>query len=459
MSFSFTAKQQEALDGILSGGATHQMLFGGGRSGKTFLHIRNIVTRALKAPGSRHLVVRFRFNHVKQSIILDTFPKVMQLCFPELVKGEHWDLNRTDWYVTLPGGSEIWFGGLDDSDRMEKILGSEYVTIYLNECSQISWAGVQILVTRLAQRVMQVLKNRQPKPLKLRMLYDCNPPSKAHWTFKVFRQKVDPDTKEPLKSPDNYSCFQMNPRDNADNLSPEYLESLQMLSGRMRRRFEMGEFADATPNALFSEEHIDAWRVTDGVVPDFVRIVVSVDPSGAGDDEANIDNDEVGIAVDAIGTDGRAYLLEDLSVNGGPATWGRVAVNAFQRHGADVVVGETNFGGGMVKYVVQAEAAKLQAKVPFKMVTASRGKVQRAEPFSALYEHGKVRHVGVFARLEDEMCAFSTAGYTGPGSPNRADAHIWALAELFPGMVKQKPKAQTTENPHAHMGHDQSWMA
>jgi hypothetical protein len=442
VSFSFTAKQNEALK-VAAGGATHVMLFGGGRSGKTFLHVRNIVTRALKAPGSRHLIVRFRFNHVKQSIILDTFPKVMKLCFPELIKGEHWDLNRTDWYVTLPGSSEIWFGGLDDSDRMEKILGAEYATIYLNECSQISWAGVQILVTRLAQRVMQVMQGAQERLLKPRMLYDCNPPSKAHWTFKVFRQKVDPDTKEPLKSPDNFVSFQMNPRDNQANLSPEYLESLSMLSGRMRRRFEDGEFADATPNALFSEEHIDAWRVTDGIVPDFVRIVVSVDPSGAGDDESNVDNDEIGIVVDALGTDGKAYLLEDLTVKGGPSTWGRVAVDAFTRHGADLIVGETNFGGGMVKSTVQAAAAKLEIRMPpFKAVTASRGKSQRAEPFSALYEHGKVRHVGIFPELEDELCAFSTSGYTGPGSPNRADAHVWAMAELFPSMVATKPNAK-----------------
>jgi phage terminase large subunit-like protein len=442
VSFSFTAKQQQALDEVLSGLATHQMLFGGGRSGKTFLHVRNIVMRALKAPGSRHLIVRFRFNHVKQSIILDTFPKVMAKCFPELIKGEHWDLNRTDWYVTLPGGSEIWFGGLDDSDRMEKILGAEYVTIYLNECSQISWAGVQILVTRLAQRVMQIIGNREPKLLKPRMLYDCNPPSKAHWTFKVFKQKVDPETKEPLKSPEKYASFQMNPRDNVENLSPEYLESLSMLSGRMRRRFEDGEFADATPNALFDEAHIDQWRVTDGAVPDFVRIIVSVDPSGAGDDESNVDNDEIGIVVDALGTDGKAYLLEDLTVKGGPATWGRIAVDAFTRHGADLIVGEVNFGGGMVQSTVRAAAANLKVANPsFKAVTASRGKAQRAEPFSALYEHGQVRHVGIFAELEDEMCAFSTSGYTGPGSPNRADAHIWALATLFPAMTQTQKKA------------------
>lgn len=111
-------------------------------------------------------------------------------------------------------------------------------------------------------------------------------------------------------------------------------------------------------------------------------------------------------------------------------------MQAFIRHKADLVVGEANFGGGMVKLTVQVAAQALQVRVPFKMVTASRGKVQRAEPFSALYEEGKVRHVGIFSKLEDELCAFSTGGYTGPRSPNRADAHVWGLAEIFPAMVK-----------------------
>lgn len=441
MSFSPTAKQREAIDTVLSKGATWQMLFGGGRSGKTFLLVRNIVMRALKAPGSRHLIVRYRFKHLKASIVLDTFPKVMRICFPEI----YYDLSKTDWYAKLPGGSEIWFAGLDDGERMEKILGLEYATIYVNEASQVPWAGVQTLLTRLAQRVMQVLVGRVPIVLKLRFLFDCNPPSKAHWTFKVFKQKVDPDTKQPLREPENYASFQMNPADNQDNLSPEYLQTLDGLSQRMKRRFLHGEFADATPNALFDEAVIDRWRVTDGDVPLYQRIVVSVDPSGASDDEANADNDEVGITVDALGVDGRAYLLEDLTVKGGPSIWGRIAVEAYQRHSADVIVGEVNFGGGMVKFVVQTAAAKAGVRVNFKMVTASRGKVQRAEPFEPLYEQGKVRHVGLFPALEDELCAFSTGGYTGPKSPNRADAHIWALAELFPALVRQK--AQETPPP------------
>lgn len=440
MSFAPTAKQREAILGILASMATWLLLYGGGRSGKTFLIVRTIVLRALKAPASRHLIVRFRFVHLRSSIIADTFPKVMRICFP----GVHYVLSKTEWNVKFDNGSEIWFGGLDEGERMEKLLGMEFASIYCNESSQISWAGVMLLLTRLAQLVSQVLPGRAPAPLKLRFFFDCNPPSKAHWSFKLFKQKVDPETREPLPDPQNYVLFQMNPADNQENLSPEYLKTLGGLSERMKRRFLRGEFADATPNALFDEAVIDAWRVADGeTLPDFVRVVVSVDPSGASDDETNADNDEVGITVDALGTDGRVYLLEDLTVSGGPTTWGKVAVQAFIRHKADLVVGEANFGGGMVKLTIQVAAQALGVRVPFKMVTASRGKVQRAEPFSALYEEGKVRHVGVFAKLEDELCAFSTGGYTGPKSPNRADAHVWAMAELFPAVVRPAapPKA------------------
>lgn len=456
--FTPTERQLEAQR-ILGGLATWLMLFGGGRSGKTFLIIRNIITRALKAPESRHLVTRSRFNHLKASIMMDTFPKVMRICFPQLAKGKDWDINLSDGYAWLPGGSQVWFLGLDDKERMEKILGLEFATIYVNEASQVAWAGVQILLTRLAQRCMQLI-NGTEQPLKLRFLFDCNPPSKMHWTFKVFKQKLDPETKQPLSNPDNYASFQMNPGDNAANLSPEYLDTLEGLSERMKRRFLRGEFAEGTPNALFDEATIDKWREADGdKLPALVRIVVSVDPSGASDDEQNADNDEVGITVDGLGTDGVAYLLEDLTVKGGPSTWGAVAVQAYMRHQADVIVGETNFGGGMVKFVVQAAAIKAGTRVNFKMVTASRGKTQRAEPFEPLYEQGKVRHVGLFAKLEDELCAFSTSGYTGPRSPNRADAHIWALAELFPALVKPPVKEETAPAADDNYQGESAWMA
>lgn len=437
-------KRQEQAQAVLASSATHLMLYGGSRSGKTFLLVRNVVMRALKAPKSRHAILRFRFNAVKSSVVLDTFPKVMELAFP----GVTCVLSKTDWFAEFPNGSQIWFAGLDDKERTEKILGMEFVTIYLNEASQIPWSSRNVALTRLAQKAMQEIEGREPTELKPRMYYDCNPPSKSHWTYKLFHDKQDPETRETVRTPEEFAWFQVNPNSNVENLSENYLATLAGMSARMRKRFEAGEFADATPNQLFSDEVIDTWRVMDGVLPDLVRVVVAVDPSGA-DDADNADNDEIGIMVVGIGVNGIAYVLEDCTIKAGPATWGRVATSAFERHAADVVVAETNYGGAMVQQTISVA----RPRTPFKKVVASRGKVARAEPFSALYESGKVRHVGAFPQLEDELTAFSTYGYTGSGSPNRADALIWALAELFPGLVRTARKKLDDKQPQ-HYGHE-----
>lgn len=428
MSFSWTAKQLLAQE-VLASDATHVMLEGGSRSGKTFLIVRSIVMRALKAPGSRHAILRFRFSHVKQSIVLDTFPAVMEKCFPEV----SYHIDKTDWYAKLPGGSEIWFGGLDDKARVEKILGKEFVTIFLNEVSQIPFNSREMVVTRLAQLVMQIIQGKAPTPLKPRLFYDWNPTNKSHWAYKIFKLLIDPDTGNPLANPSDYAVFKINPEDNKVNLNSAYLDTLKDMSAKMRKRFLLGDAADATPNALFNDVDIEKWRITDETLPEMVRVVVGVDPSGA-DESDNADNDAIGIVAGGLGVDGNAYLFEDATVKAGPATWGKVAVTSFDRHEADVIVGEQNYGGAMVKFVIQTA----RPRVPYKIVTATRGKHIRAEPFSALYEQGKVRHVGNFTELEEELCAFSTSGYTGEKSPNRADAWIWVLTELFAGIIKEK---------------------
>lgn len=425
-----TVKQAEAQR-ILAGDATHQMLFGGSRSGKTFLLTRNVVTRALKAPHSRHAIFRFRFNALRASIVEDTFPKVMRLAFPNIP----YKLDKEAWFARFPNGAETWFGGLDDKERTEKILGMEFATIYLNECSQLSYEARNMCVTRLAQSVDQVIDDIAA-PLRPRMYYDENPPSKAHWSYKLFVQKIDPETREPLRKPEDYAYFKINPHDNAENLAGNYLDTLEGMSARMRKRFLDGEFADATPGALFSDMDIEKWRADGGPLPDMVRIVVAVDPSGSGDVD-NADNDAIGIVGVGLGVDGNAYVLEDGTIKAGPATWGSVATNMAERLGADRIVGETNFGGAMVGHVIKTA----NWRGSFSEVKASRGKVARAEPFSALYEKGKVRHAGRFAELEDELTAFTTNGYLGQGSPNRADALIWALAALFPALIAgPKPK-------------------
>lgn len=444
MTFALTPKQAEAT-ALLGSPATHTMLYGGSRSGKTFVIMRAKIIRRL-AHKSRGVTLRYRFNHLKASIVYDTLPKVMELCFPGVA--EHCHLDKSDWFYRFPNGSEEWFGGLDEKERTEKILGQEYADILLNECSQIPWASRNVAMTRLAQKT----------PLRLRAYYDCNPPSEAHWTSRVFVHKVDPDTRTPFKDPTNYAAMLMNPRDNADNLPAAYLKELEELPERMKRRFLLGQFGSAHSGALWTLEGLDMGRVLDGVVPDMQRIVIAVDPSGCSGPEDKR-SDEVGIVVAGLGTDGRAYVLEDLSGRFGPTQWGQIVASAFDRHSADVVVGETNYGGAMVQEVIRVA----RPRTPFKAVTASRGKVVRAEPIAALYgteeKVGKVSHVGHFPKLEDQLCGYTTAGYMGDRSPDRADALVWALSELFPALSKPEKKPLALGDPtpefireHNHVG-------
>lgn len=442
MTFQLTRKQAQQIE-MIGSVATHCMAYGGSRSGKTFGFVRAIVTRAL-AHQSRHAMLRYRFNHIKASIILDTLPKVMFLCFPGVA--EQSKMDKTDWYYTLPNGSEIWFGGLDDKERTEKILGQEYATIYLNECSQIPYASRNMAMTRLAQNT----------PLRLKAYYDCNPPGMAHWTYRLFVEKRDPDRRTGVANPSNYASLMMNPSDNSANLPSSYLEELQNMSEAMRRRFYLGQFADVSETALWTPELLDQQRIVDGKVPDMVRIVVAVDPSGVSGEE-DTRSDEVGIVVCGLGKDGRGYILEDLSGRMAPAMWGAAAVAAFDRHDADCIVAEENFGGAMVQEIIRSASTdptrKTGGQVPYRSVKASRGKIARAEPISALFEQQKVSLVGHFPDLEDQLCAMTTGGYIGSKSPDRADAAIWGLASLFPAMTKRNETGGVFRTPVVNLGH------
>jgi hypothetical protein len=427
-SFELTPAQKRATQELTSD-ATHIALGGGSRSGKTFLLVRAVIIRALKSGGSRHAIFRFRFNAIKGAIIYDTLPKVIALCFPELVG--NYSLNKTDWFVTLPNGSEIWFCGLDDKERTEKILGLEFATVYFNECSQIPWGSIVTALTRLAQKTLN---------LRLKAYYDFNPPGKKHWTYLRFVDKKNPETKRPEPNPEDYAFFLINPSDNRDNLDPKYLALLDSLPEKARNRFLLGKFADDSDGALWTDDLLARTRRLGRLeekLPDFLRVVVSVDPSGCRGDE-DLRSDEIGITVCALGTDGHGYLLEDLSGRYGPAEWGRIATNAYERHKADRIVGETNYGGAMVEAVVRAASPN----VAYSEVTASRGKVVRAEPVAALYEQDKVHHVGYYPELEEQLCSFTQSGYQGMRSPDRADSAIWGFTELFPGMTEKRSTFQ-----------------
>ncbi|CAM3778209.1 phage terminase large subunit [Litorimonas haliclonae] len=409
-SFKLTPKQDEAANLLISTALTRVMLYGGSRSGKTFELVYAVVTRALKAAGSRHGILRHRFNHIKQSVGLDTLPKVMALCYP----GLSYHIDKTDWVVRLPNGSEIWLLGLDDKERTEKILGKEFATLYFNECSQISYKAVLIALTRLAQKTSLVNK----------AYFDCNPPGKSHWTYRLFIQKIDPVTKEPLRNKSRYGHIVMNPGDNLENLSSDYIETLESMPEAQRKRFLEGVFLDDTEGALWTIDGLDACRAE--VPAEFKRIVIAVDPSGASGD-ADYRSDEIGIIASGIDFNDNGYVLEDATLRAHPDQWGRVAVNLYHKWEADKIVAERNYGGAMVESVIRTA----DRSAPVKLVTASRGKHVRAEPVASLYEQGRAKHCGRFPELEDQMCGFMVSGYMGEDSPDRADAMIWGMTELM----------------------------
>ena len=383
---------------------TKLLLVGGSRSGKTAINLKAIIIRALKEPNSRHLVCRFAFAHAKQSIWHDSLPAIHEKAFKQIP----WTENKQDWFIEFPNGSTIWLGGLDDKERTDKILGNEYSTIYFNECSQISYKSIETALTRLAQK----------NGLKPLALFDENPPSKRHWSYKLFIEKKNPIDNSELMFPESYGYLFMNPEDNRGNLPDGYIESTLMgMSKKSKERFLYGRFQEANENALFNDSDIIENRVTNTEVPIFERVVIGLDPAVTN----NQNSDETGIIV-AGKANGHYYVLKDLSGKFSPSAWGAVVCDEYRANRINRVIAETNQGGDMVVSIL----TNIINNIPVTKVHAKVGKALRADPVAALYERGLVHHVGMFEQLEDEMTEWDGTG----DSPNRLDALVYALLNL-----------------------------
>lgn len=219
--------------------------------------------------------------------------------------------------------------------------------------------------------------------------------------------------------------------DNAMNLPERFIAAItgEFEGTRLARQEIEGELLEDIEGALWTRAMLEQARET-GPVPGHRRVVVAVDPP------AGMAGDECGIIVAALGEDGIGRVLADCSLaNAAPAQWAARVAEAAQQWGADRVIAEANQGGAMVESVLRAAEQAL----PIRLVHAARGKIARAEPVAALYTAGRVRHAGMFARLEDQLCGLLAGGsYAGPGrSPDRADALVWALSELMLGRLRQ----------------------
>jgi len=224
--------------------------------------------------------------------------------------------------------------------------------------------------------------------------------------------------------------------DNKANLAPAFFDSIvrKYEGTRLGRQELEAELLDDVPGALWTRALIDATRIPLVEVrwDLLVRIVVAIDPAVT----HNENSDETGIIVAALTVSGHVVILDDLSGKYSAAEWARVAIAAFRSRRADRIVGEVNNGGDLVG----ANILGADPNIPFRAVRASRGKYIRAEPVSALYEQGRVHHVGFFLELEDEMCGWTPQG--NQKSPDRLDALVWAVTEL---LIDPEPLTVTTQ--------------
>ena len=243
-----------------------------------------------------------------------------------------------------------------------------------------------------------------PPSLASRSASKANDPQHAAKMFKRIKTSGDP----------RWKLVHFSSHDNP-HISSEALDELSNDMTALAYRMEiMAEDVDEAPGALWTRHTIESHRVYR--IPDQTeRIIIGVDPSETST------GDEAGIVAAAL-SGGHGYILGDDSLQGSPLQWAQAAVAAYHRHHADMIVAESNAGGEMVALTI----ATVDPNIRVKLVHSSRGKIVRADPIAAQYEHGLVHHVGAFPKLEDEMCLFVPGGK----SPNRLDAMVFALTEL-----------------------------
>lgn len=408
------------------------MAAGGIRSGKSITLATIMFLRALKAPGSQHGIFHAQANVCFRNMFQLTFPETIDILLPgwyaslknERENGAPKHVRISDREIILPNGSKFMFLGLDDPD---KIRGQQFSTIWVNEANQVDYNAIMTLQGRLSQSIDTIDGGK----LDTKFLIDLNPTVKSSWEYQVFVQNQVPGDATPIPRPERYAYRIINFADNADNLPPDYHETVfGGMSIAQRRRDEHGEWSEDNPNALFSLANIKRGTINTDMLSE---IVVAVDPAGS----SHKKSDSTGIIVCGRAPDGNFYVIADWTMKAKPEVWAQKVIDLYHEYDATWIVAEKNCGGDMVETVLRA--ATSGRDVPIKLVHASRNKKRRAEPVQVLYtkggghtkdggEIGRVNHVKIFAHLEQEMIEFDSPGFKG--SPDRLDALVWGLSHL-----------------------------
>lgn len=380
--------------------------WGGRGSGKSHNFATMLVIRASKEKGFRAVCVREVQKSLKESalrLIADTIER--------LGLGSKFEVQATQ--IKTPGNGLIGFVGMQDHTA-ESIKSLEGYNVAWCEEAQT-----------LSERSLELLRPTIRAPGS-ELWFSWNPRNAGDSADRLLRGQEVPQGSVVIKA--NYNDNQFFPNE----LEEERLFDKKNNPDRYAHIWE-GEFEPQAIGAIWNRQVIHDNR-RDNHPDDLERIVVAVDPAVSDTEKS----DEHGIVVCGLDSNGHGYLLEDASCHGSPHQWATRAVAMFDKWEADQVVIEKNQGGDMCRHTLQT----IRRGLPVVEVHATRGKHIRAEPISALYPVNRISHVGSFPELEDQLCLFTSSGYEGSKSPDRAEAMIWAFTELFPGMTTERSKPQ-----------------
>ena len=392
--------------------------FGKTRAGAGWVH-----ERAMEQPG-RYIAMVARTPAEARDFMIDGPGGILQNTPPN----ERPEYQPSKRRITWPNGSQATVYSGDEPDQLRGFSGD---TAWLDELAKYKypkdcWDQLQMGMREASTDRPRRLITTTPRPLQFLRDIIANPT-----TVVVTGSSYE----------------------NKANLDPTWFdETIVAYEGSRFGRQEIhAEILSDVPGALWTRRVLDDHRVKEA--PEMERIVVGVDPAITAEEVSN----ETGIVVCGVArnSDGQleAYVLGDWSLRGTPEEWARKAVAAYRYHEADRIVAEKNQGGLMVETTIRTASLD----VPVKLVHATRGKYIRAEPISALYEQGRVHHVGSLPVLEDQMVEATQDSLRDRKafSPDRVDALVWALADLFPAMVSRAHKAQPARE-YAPVEH--SWM-
>lgn len=403
--------------------ARYKGAHGGRGSGKSHYFAERAVVRCIEVPRTRIVCIREVQKALRESVKLLLEDKIVKLGVGSM-------FNVKSDSITTPGGGTMLFQGMQDHTA-ESIKSLEDFDIAYVEEAQT-----------LTERSLEFLRPTMRKP-DSELWFSWNPRHASDPVDTFLRGPTLPPGAVVVRT--NYD---------ANPFFPDVLEeerAFDEVNNRARYgHVWLGDYEPAAIGAIWDRLTLHQGRVEEA--PSMARIVVAVDPAVSSEEGSN----EHGIIVAGIGSDGRGYVLDDVTTRGGPQQWADRVVAAYDRYEADAVVIEINQGGDMVRHTLKTSRPTLSIIE----VRATKGKHVRAEPIAALYTMGRVSHVGAFPGLEDQMCLMTAGGYEGEGSPDRCDALVWAFTELFPRLTrktndrKRRPtRANSGYSPHRWRQH------